>query len=315
MCYKLKDTMRCKHGKSISKCDSCSSALLKHLVKCTKPKCYANAFILLPNSSSTVVRTFTQDEITDQSQCLSVPLTTVCSGSSFQLSSCESPEDKWCKIIDQANGYITSLQVPKCCGGCYNFDLSASVALTSTFSLSVTEVGGPIFSFTYDINLPVKASLKLSEQMSRDICVADEVADSPESCFTSVTFPIIDTPMASATLGESNFLPSISDFFFIGSPIFSPIVSSVLNQTPTFVNLAVSGAVCLKGCQRLVPTLTISSFDFTAIFGIVTTLFGGDIITDVTLTNTKLLLSDLSLKLVKIGDCTQDCNCKKRDFH
>ena len=310
--------MRCKHEKSISKCDSCLSRLFKHLVKCAKPKCYANAFILLSNSSTTVVRTFTQEEITDQNQCLSVPLTTVCSGSSLQLSSCESPEDKWCKIIDQANGYITSLQVPKCCGGCYNFDLSASVALTSTFSFTAIFIGGDARTFTYDINLPVKASLKLSEQLPRDICVADEVSDSPESCFTSVTFPIIDTPIASATLGYSNFLPNTEDIAFLFSTNL-PVIQSILNQTPTFVNLAVSGAVCLKGCQRLVPTLTISPFDISSIFDIITSLIGiiflGQPFTlEVTLTNTKLQLSDLSLKLVKIGECTEDCDCKKRDF-
>lgn len=310
--------MRCKHEKLLSKCDICLSKTLAYLIKSINPKCYAqcyaNAFILLPNATSTIVRTFTQEEITDQNQCLTVPLTSACSGSYFQLSSCKSPKDKWCKVIDQANGYITSLQVPECCCGCYNFDLSASVALTSTFSFTLAIVNSVTVSLSYDINLPVKASLRLSEQLPREVCVADELADRPESCFTSVTFPIIDTPMASAALGGQNFLPSITDLQnIIGNIIFNPILESNLSQTPNFINLAVSGAVCLKGCQRLVPTLTISPFDPSGIIGILTQFFdlniGGAFTIDVTFTNTKLHLSDLSLKLVKIGDCAETCDC------
>ena len=298
--------MRCKHEKSISDCNPCLSKILTHLLKSSD--CYANAFINLPIASSTVVRTFTQEEITDQQvECLTIPLTSSCSGSYFQLSSCKSPKDNWCKVIDQANNYITSLQVPKCCNGCYNFDLSASVALTSTFTLTVTVTPtSPVRILSYDINLPVKATLKLSEQMPRDICVADEVSETSKACFTAVTFPIIDTPMASAVLGD-NFLPSLSDIrFIILSSQIAFLTRNLLNQTPGFVNLSCSGTVCLKGCQRLVPTLTLSPFIVTSIFDQIP---GATF--DLTFTNTKLLLSDLSLKLVKIGSCTEKCRCKK----
>ena len=304
--------MHCKHEKSISDCNSCLCKILSRLLK--SGDCYANAFIILPNSSSTVVRTFTQEEITGQNQdeCLTIPLTSSCSGSYFQLSSCKSPKDNWCKVIDQANNYITSLQVPKCCNGCYNFDLSASVALTSTFTLTVSVLGNPIGSLTYDVNLPIKASLKLSEQMSRDICVADEVSETPETCFTAVTFPIIDTPMASAALGH-NFFPTVDELGSIFSgPADALITQNLLNQEPFFVNLSCSGAVCLKGCQRLVPTLTLSPFIDTSILNtVIQGIFSDVFIVDVTFLNTKLLLSDLSLKLVKIGDCTENCQCQQ----
>ena len=300
--------MYCKHEKSISDCNSCLSKILSRLLKSSKFKCYANAFINLPNASSTVVRTFTQEEITGQNQdeCLTVPLTSSCSGSYFQLSSCKSPKDNWCKVIDQANNYITSLQVPECCNGCYNFDLSASVALISTFILTDSQVGSTL-NLTYDVNLPIKATLKLSEQLPRDICVADEISESPTECFTAVTFPIIDTPMASAVLG-GNFFPSFTEIStIIGSSALQIFIQNLLNQEPYFVNLSVRGTVCLKGCQRLVPTLTLFPFIDTIAFDILSESSGAQFVT--TFANTKLLLSDLSLKLVKIGDCTENCRC------
>ena len=312
--------MKCKHGKTCSKCNKCSNTsdeTSKYLIRSNSSlKCYTNAFILLPNASSTVVRNFTQEEITDQLSCHTVPLTSSCNGSYLQISKCKAPKDKWCKVIDQANEYITSIQVPECCQGCYNFDLSASVALTATISFTLGETGAtPVRLVDLDINLPVKADLKLSEQLPRDVCVADEVADRPESCFTSVTFPILDTPMASAilappTLGTLFLLPGL-----LNAVINVPIFEGLAKQDPNFVNLSVSGLVCLKACQRLVPTLTIAPFNFDVLSQLIIralTTFNIVPVLNIRLTNIKLRLAALSLKLVKVGDCDRDCDCRKR---
>ena len=276
-----------------------------------KCKCYANAFIAVPNSISTVVRTFTQEEITGL-ECLTVPLTTICDGTLLQINQCKSPQDKWCRIIDQGNGFITSLQVPKGCGGCYNFDLSASVALTAIFTLTVALGSPPVFFFSSsaNLNVPVKASLKLSEQLPREICVADEVAEIPERCFTAVTLPLIDTAMASQILAQSSpfsiFIRlinlSTSDIGDVGR------LTRLGSEDPFFSNLAVSGTVCLRDCQRLVPTLTLQPFNFSFIRELL------DVPIDVlSMTDIKLHLADLSLKLKRIENCPEDCQCKRRD--
>ena len=308
--------MKCGHGKSFVKCDACVSSTLKNIVKeLNTSSCYANAFINFPIESSTIVRTFTQDEIiTDGGiqKCISVPLTSVCSTPLLQIGKCRGSTNSWCRIVDQGNGYITSLQVPECCCGCYNFDLSASVALNGILGVSVLDPGLTLTQLSYSANIPCKVSLKLSEQLPREFCVADEVSDTPESCFTSVTFPILDTPMATETLPDS-ISTSLLDVILTGSLDVLPDIGNTLEPQPVqFSNLSVSGTVCLKSCQRLVPTLTIEPLNLNFVLGN-PFQFLGNTITIQSLTNIKLHLASLSLKLKRLGDCKNICNeCKVR---
>lgn len=289
--------------------------ILKRLLKkkhSCPVKCYANAFITLPNETSTVLRTFTQDEInSERRECITVPLTASCSTPLLQIGNCKSPNSAWCRIVDQGNGYITSLQIPKTCCGCYNFDLSASVALNGTFNFTLTDLSPlTIFPLSYIVNIPCKVSLKLSEQLPRIYCVTDEVSATPEQCFTSVTFPIIDTPMATETLPDS-IITSLFSLLNAGIATDTLNESNTINSQPiTFSNLSVAGTVCLKSCQRLVPTLTVEPINLNELLGLPLTL-NGNVITLQSLTNVKLHLASLSLKLTRIGNCKAECDqCK-----
>lgn len=297
--------MKCKHNFPILGCDPCLSKISRYLLKQdTNATCYVNAFINQPISSSTTIRTFNQNEIISSSgDCLTIPLTSVCSGSLLQIGDCKSPQNAWCKVIDQANGYITSVQVPECCDGCYTFDLSASVALTAVLN-SINVVVS--LSTRSIINVPVKATLRLSEQMSRDVCVADEIADTPQTCFTSVTFPIIDTASATSTLSETNIGLNIGNIlvFDIANNLLA--LNTLSSEVPNFTNLSVSGTVCLKSCQRLVPTLTIQPLNLDTLLN---TLTQNTVITSLTFTDIKLQLANLSMKLVRICGCKKECNC------
>ena len=133
--------MKCKNNPKICECNSCLFKVLSYMRKNMKfqKSCYVNAFIMTPSTSSApVIRTLTQAELTNPDACTTVPLTSTCDISLLQLGKCKAPEDKWCRFVDRGNGFITSLVVPKGCGGCYNFDLSASVGLTATISFTVT---------------------------------------------------------------------------------------------------------------------------------------------------------------------------------
>ena len=311
--------MKCKHNLKICKCTSCLSKVLEDMMKNKKFKkpCHVNAFIMTPSSSSApVIRTLTQAEITDPSACTTIPLTSTCDISLLQLGKCQSPEGKWCRFIDRGNGFITSLVVPKGCGGCYNFDLSASVGLSGTISFAVTQIGGPTFSSSANFPLPVTVDLKLCEQLSREICIGDEVFESGEDCFTSVTFPIIDAPCATETLPNNDFTTRAFD---IADSILQSVLSLFENLAPLpnqFSNLNVSGIVCLKDCQRLVPCLTIRPFDIERIFNVAlaAVLTNPNVLltTPITVTDIKLSLSCLSLKLFRIDDCCDECDCKKQ---
>lgn len=288
--------MKCKHSKNLCDCSLCISKVLKYASRKSCENCYANAFIAVPDSGSIVLRTFANDELISN-PCTAIPLTNTCDGTTLlQLTKCKSPSDKWCKIVDQGNGFITSLQVPKGCHGCYAFDLSASVALLGNISIIFN--ADPT-NFQIGINIPGTFTLRLSEQLHREICVADEVTHENEKCFTSVLFPIPDTPMISQTRG------TFSEFLIIPQ-IISTLVTSGIEIDPIFESLSVSGTVCLKDCQRLVPSLTIQIPD--EVF-LLQRLAGTSVAVDVT--NIKLLLANLSLKLIRIGDCAEDCTCKK----
>lgn len=275
-------------------------------------KCYANAFFNLPaQSDAPVIRTFTQDELIQPSaECLSIPLTNSCSASLLQLGKCKSPADKWCKIVDRENKFVTSIQVPKCCGGCYNFDLSASVSLIADITLTVG-FQPPITVTSTEQPVPAVVDLKLCEQLPRQICIADEVSQTPYTCFTAETFPIIDSPQAVATLQSGAI--SIID-------ILTVLITSVTTNQPISIqpapipnNISVSGLVCLKGCERIVPCLTIRNL--TALQNI-SSILGVSFATpfiDLLFTNIRLQLHSLSLKLVRIGDCPKDCKCKLKN--
>ena len=308
--------MKCKHKQHILKCDPCLSKISHHLLNQNKQynSCYVNAFINHPNSTSTTIRTFTQEEVFSNSsngECITIPLTSSCSGSLLQVGDCKSPENAWCKIIDQANEYITSIQVPDCCDGCYTFDLSASVALTATMTVNLPTDSGILLTTTSFINAPVKATIRLSEQLPRDICVADEVSETPEKCFTSVTFPIIDTASATSTLSETNIglllgiitsvlLAQIADSF--------SLLTTFSTEVPNFTNLSVSGTVCLTPCQRLVPTLTIQPINVSDLISALLQSANLALIS-LNFTDIKLQLANLSLKLVRVCDCKKTCTC------
>ena len=312
--------MKCKHELTISKCDHCLTKVLTHLLKTEKRrcKCYANAFIMTPSQSgATVIRTFTQEELA-ASDCLSIELTSVCNGSQLQLGNCQSPQDKWCKIIDRENKFVTSVQVPRECGGCYNFDLSASVGMSATINLGFPVPGAVPLLFSTDVALPITVDLKLCEQLPREVCVADEVADTPESCFTAVTFPIIDAPCATETLSGTdlgNLLTVLTGLVVSAVDITSPNFSTALARKNEFSNLAVSGTVCLRGCQRLVPCITIRDSAINQLLDLSVSLLSQGALTLFTFTNIRLQLSCLSLKLVRLDNCPEDCRCQARPLH
>ena len=306
--------MKCKHFKSFENCGPCLKKVLSKCARSEACKCYVNAVILQPNSSSTVIRNLTSDEITNQDGCLTIPLTTSCNGASqLKLGACKSPVDSWCKIVDSGNGFITSLQVPKGCCGCYNFELSASVTVTGTLSILFNALN-LTFPINVDLNLPIRADLKLSEQIQRETnCVTDNILTQQNSCFTSETFPIIGLPMASQTLSQF-------DFSFLSQilPLADSAnqLSTASSQPPAFSNLSVSGLVCLKDCQRLVPTITLHPFDLNRVSNILVQI---ELIIGVnpgvrfgptTLTNVRLHLANLSLKLVRVASCETECNSK-----
>ena len=302
--------MKCKHSKLIADCDPCLSKILKKLQgnepgsditfksgsceqlyashsKYSCDVCYANAFISFPALTSTVIKTFTQEELLDPANtCITIPLTSSCDGGLLQLGQCQTPSYKWCKIVDQGNGFITSLQVPKNCGGCYNFDLSCSISLDLEGTVNIPGTG----LTTVIQNFPANITLKLSEQLQREVCIADEAADFPESCFTSVLVPIIDSPMITQTTGN------IISLVFLFSLVFTPVIH----------NLSVSGIICLKGCQKLIPSVTLKLPSSAQV------LF--TILSD-TFSNLKLKISlyNLSLKLVRVGNCDEACDCKRNN--
>ena len=334
--------MKCNHGLSITKCDPCLTRILKHLIRkdsssseiiyksgksscksgCKKTcKCYANAFITTPGQSQApILRTLTQEELA--SNCgITVELTANCGNSLLQLGKCKSPQNKWCKIVDRENKFVTSVQVPKGCGGCYNFDLSASVALTGLLTFNLLGVFGTppvttLFDFTNLVSIPATVDLRLAEQLPRQVCVADEISETPEACFTAVTFPIIDTPSATVTLAGDlggTLLDVIFTIIFSVGLVDLGLTNALFRSAPAYSNLAVSGTVCLKDCQRLVPTLLIRSLTIQDIFDPLSALLPANIsITSVNLSNIQLSLSTLSLKLVRVGDCAEDCDCKAR---
>ena len=302
--------MKCKHGQSVFKCDTCLTKTLKYVLMNERKTCpcYVNAFISLPIGSTNVIRSFTEEEVffgSGRNECITIPLTSVCSGSSLRIGDCKSPENAWCKVIDQANEYITSIQVPDCCDGCYNFDLSASVALTATMTVNLRLAGGSaLFTPNIFVNIPVKATLRLSEQLLRDICVADEVSETPRTCFTSVTFPIIDTASATENISTKSliYILDVLQILLGLNSIFRNTLLTLLNQETHYTNISVSGNVCLKSCQRLVPTLTISQIQSPSSFINTLNEISLQTFLSIDFTNIKLLLSDLSLKLVRLGN-------------
>ena len=204
--------------------------------------------------------------------------------------------------------------------------MSASVALSGllTFDATIIIVGTPPvttdLNFSNLISIPATIDLRLAEQLPREVCVADEVSDTPESCYTAVTFPIIDTPSATETLPGDlgvTLLSILLTVILTPGPLNLGLANPLFRSAPAYSNLAVSGTVCLKDCQRLVPSLLIRSFAVQDFFDAFATLpaivsIAGD---GFLLSNIQLSISTLSLKLVRIGDCSDDCDCKSRSTY
>ena len=294
--------MKCKHFKPILDCFPCYDKVLRQLIKSNKSKSYANMFTNL--QSSIVVRTLTSDElfpipIAFLGTCIEVPLTSSCDDNLFKLGKCKSPSDAWCKVQDKENKFITSIQIPKCCDGCYSFDLSATVGLTGIVQVPDPSVPTTLNSFT--LNLSANITLKLSEQVQKGNCFVE--SNLVDVCYTSLTLPILDTPKVTEL--NSTFLENLGIITLLG---LVGLEGFSRNDTIKFTNLAVSGIVCLRGCQRLVPSLTIQLFNFARLLRTITP---GLTIPDIS--NVKVHLSNLSIKLVRIGECNDECeSCKKK---
>lgn len=347
--------MKCRHHLSIKDCDICSKVVIvkqKHHGKVTrtdecspcKPEkkyCCKEAFVsaFIQSSVDTdpiVVRTFAPAELVPEGVtgvgvgglgsgsglglCTPFAITGTCDIPLLNVSDCQKPKNKWCRVVDRQNGFFASLQVPKCCGGCYNFELSASLVLTAVINQGVLTgllgvvlgalVGGA--DFPSEFTVPFAFDLKLAEQERRTRCVVDSVASQETGCFTANLLPIIDAP--SSTGSNTNT---------VGVGTFTPVPA------------AVAGIICLHGCERLIPAVSIRSVgnstggtfslvtDVISVLGTVLALLSGVLATLLglggitslllgSLTAFKLRLANLSLKLMRLGDCPEDCDCHKR---
>ena len=294
--------MKCKHALKFSKCKKCFKTGIVNISN--KDKCYANGFIVIPSQSESVnVRTFTFDEF-NSLLCTNIPLTGSCDGSLFQLGKCKSPKNSWCKKVDRENGFVTYLQVPQCCGGCYYFDLSASVSITASITLTTINVSGEVDILTINTSIPITVDLKLGEQLEREECIIDSTVQTNEKCFSSSIFPLIDTPISSVTLNGNDIL-NLSTL---------PISPNIYEFPAYFSNLSTSGMICLKDCHRILPILSIRKSELDKYLTILRRIyFFSQSETQVifTVSNIQLRLANLSLSLIRLGDCEENCLCKK----
>ena len=354
--------MKCRHHLQIKDCDICSKVVVvkaKHHIKNSdteecpshktqKPYCCKEAFVsaYIQTSVDTepiVVRTFSPAELlpegvtfggvtgpgvgstgfgTGSGLCTPFAITGSCDIPLLNISECQKPKGKWCRVVDRQNGFFASLQVPKCCGGCYNFELSASLVLTATFNAGLLTailgvllgVLGPAPTLPTEFAVPFTYDLKLAEQERRTRCVIDSAVSQEAGCFTATLLPIIDSP--SATTSYTNT---------IGVETLQP------------VNAALAGIICLHGCERLIPAVSIRSVGITTggtfalVSDVLTALGGvlavlGDLIGALVpvadlatlllgaITGFRLRLANLSLKLVRLGDCPEDCDCHQGKY-
>ena len=352
--------MKCRHHLQIKDCDICSKVVVvkaKHHKKSSSEECgqqvknknycckeaFVSAYIQTSvETEPIIVRSFAPAELLPEGTtfggtggtptgfgagsglCTPFAITGTCDIPLLNLSECQKPKNKWCRVVDRQNGFFASLQVPKCCGGCYNFELSASLVLTATFnpglltSLLSAVLGllGTDATLPSEFTVPFTYDLKLAEQECRTRCVVDSVASQETGCFTANLLPILDAPSASAsntnTVGVGQFQP---------------------------VNAAVAGILCLHGCERLIPAVSLRSVGITSggnfqlvsdvlslVGGLLTLLLtilggllpgvGADIQTVLlgAITGFRLRLANLSLKLMRLGDCPADCDCHRRKY-
>lgn len=340
--------MKCEHGMSILKCKVC---IVGGLIKCqevvdkiSKDKlkeksCFVTAFIEpgpcnssftgatggivstsafgYNPSSTNLIGTFTLDQLTSGSPtsilCNPLPI----SGNGLQLGTCRSPGWGLAVERDTIVGTYAYIQSPKCCSGCYLFDLSASVTLTGivgSLSISLDVLGLPIITVTDGIETSLAFTFDLS------LC---EVKQNVQCTSRNITIQkrtltkLLDAPCASTTFSPpSTFdltlltlqIPLIS---LIPIPIPLPIPSLVGGIHP--INLSTSGIVCLNDCTKLVPCITIRGVQSTqqiSILGISVSLISGPF---------NLRVTCLSLNLKKIegnnncGNCDdcESCNLSK----
>lgn len=357
--------MKCRHHLSLKDCDICSKLVVvkaKHHGKSSstsecgthkvdKNYCCKEAFVsaFIQTSVDTepiIVRSFGAGELlpagtlfggvtgagatgtaTGSGLCTPFAITGSCDIPLLNISECQKPKNKWCRVVDRQNGFFASLQVPKCCGGCYNFELSAALVLTATFNPGVlTTLLGTLLAgvgltgatLPSEFTVPFTYDLKLAEQERRTRCIVDAVATQETGCFTANLLPIIDAP--SATSSNTNT---------VGVAQFQA------------VNGAVAGILCLHGCERLIPAVSIRSVGITtggtfalvsdvfslagSLVGLLAAVLAGLIpglgiaggLSSILLgaiTGFRLRLSNLSLKLMRLGDCPEDCDCHRRKY-
>ena len=218
--------MKCKHGTSVLKCESC---VLGVLIKCEesikKKSCFANAFITpgtctvsgstgttgatgtigtppfgYSASATHLIGTFTSDQLTAGTTtsilCRPLPIT----GTVLQLGACKSPLGWGLSVErDSAVGPYAYVQTPKCCSGCYSFNLSASVTLTGNvgaLTIALSLLGLPVISVTpgLETSLPFTFDLSLCEVRQETQCTNRTVSLSRRTICH-----IQDAPCASTT--------------------------------------------------------------------------------------------------------------------
>lgn len=347
--------MKCKHGTSVLKCESC---VLGVLIKCEesikKKSCFVNAFMCpgvctvsgctgsisgsisgcigpIPfgyNAEAThLISTFTSSQLSPGTSnsilCRPLPIT----GTYLQLGACKSPMGWGLGVErDQVGGPYAYLQTPKCCSGCYSFNLSASVTLTGLvggLSISLDILGLPVISVTPGIetSIPITFDLGLCQ-----VAQETQYTNRTMSLSRRTLSCIQDAPCASTTfspptsLGLNLLTIDLPDIVIppIEIPSLPPIVIppimlpsiSIPLPIPSFtpgihpINLSTNGIICLKDCSRLVPCITIRGVQIAqliSLLGIEVSLISGPF-------NLRVTCLSLSLKKIK-HDPNGNCGC------
>lgn len=322
--------MKCKHGTSILKCESCVLGVLVRCEEATKKRsCFVNAFVspgtCVAGTGATgsldgsafgydpaathLIGTFTLDQLTAGSPtsilCKPLPIT----GTSLELGACRSPFG-WGLAVerDPIVGPYAYVQTPKCCSGCYSFTLSASVALTGVvgaLSISLDILGLPVITVTggTETSLAVTLDLSLCE-VKQDTQYSGRTLT---VCKKSLTH-ICDAPCASTTFSPPTTFGLT--LLTIEIPLISIISIPLPLPIPTFVggihpiNLSTSGIICLRDCAKLVPCITIRGVQATqliSLLGISVSLISGPF-------NLRLTCLSLTLKKIKHDPVCNPCS-------
>ena len=327
--------MKCKHNISILKCEACVLGVLidceKTTQKCkelTKKKnCFVSAFIEPGTCTSAtgatgatgtvgfgydilatkLISTFTLEQLTAGSPtnilCKPLPIT----GTFLQLGACRSSGWGLAVERDPIVGPYAFVQTPKCCSGCYSFELSASVTLTGTvgtLTISLDPLGLPVINVIDGIETSLALTFDLSLcEVKQDVqCTGKTISVSRRSLTH-----IPDAPCASTTFSPpSTFglslltleIPLISNI-----PIPLPILIPALVTGIHPINLSTSGIICLKDHTKLVPCITIRGVQATqliSLLGISVSLISGPF-------NLRVTCLSLKLKKIKHEQCVDIC--------